>query len=163
MSDIHPSAIIADDVKLGDDIVICGGVVVGAEGLNLNRVDGKFVRKEVNASVVIEDGVFIGANTVVQRGLTRNTIIGENTYVGPLCNIGHDSQIGKSCLITGNTLICGYVDVGDGVRINPHSTILNRIKIGSGALVGISSLVMKDVPSDVTVYGHPARERSSGE
>ncbi len=92
MSDIHPSAIIADDVKLGDDIVICGGVVVGAEGLNLNRVDGKFVRKEVNASVVIEDGVFIGANTVVQRGLTRNTIIGENTYIGPLCNIGHDSR-----------------------------------------------------------------------
>jgi len=55
-------------------------------------------------------------------------------------------------------LLCGYVEVGDGARINPGSTIKNRVKIGSYAVVGIGSLVMKDVPDGVTVVGRPAIE-----
>jgi acetyltransferase-like isoleucine patch superfamily enzyme len=49
--------------------------------------------------------------------------------------------------------------IGNGVRIGSNSTIL-PVKIGDNVIIGAGSVVTKDIPDNVTVYGNPARIRS---
>lgn len=124
-----------------------------AQDKSLHRVESKGI-------VILEDNVDIGANSTIHRGKIGNTIIGKGTFIGPMCNIGHNVVVGKNCIISTGSLVCGYVEIGDNVRINPCSVIRNRVKIGAGALVGIGSLVMRDVPENTVVVGRPAVEIS---
>jgi len=155
-SRIHPSAYVAADVVIGAGCVIHPGARIGTLGLSLRRVGDHYERNESRGSVVIEDNVEVGANTVVHRGVEGDTVIGEGTFIGSMCNIGHDVRIGCHCRITPRVGVYGYVEIGDYVYIAPGCDILNRIRIGSRARIGIGSLVMRDIPKGVTVYGRPA-------
>jgi acetyltransferase-like isoleucine patch superfamily enzyme len=49
--------------------------------------------------------------------------------------------------------------IKDGVKIKLGVTVRNRMVIGNGALVGLGSVVVKDVPADCVVYGNPAKSK----
>ncbi len=57
----------------------------------------------------------IGANTTIDRGGTRDTVIGEGTKIDNLVQIGHNCSIGRHCLIVSQAGISGSVTVGDFV------------------------------------------------
>ena len=159
--DMHAEAhIFSDHVVMGKNCTISVGAIIGVEGLALKRrPDNTFELREHKGRVVLKDRVHVGASTIIQRGVTRDTVVGEGTHIGPMCNIGHDVQIGKNCRITGMNQINGYTTIGDNVYMAPGCNILNRLKIGSGAYIGIGSLVMHDVPENAVVYGRPAKPK----
>lgn len=157
---IHPSAVICPWVVIGKNCRIHAGAIIGGEGLTIGgRQKTGLRRKPAKARVIIHDNSEVGPNSVVQRGSTRDTIVGENTFIGPLCNIGHDVQIGKHVIITGKTNIAGFCIVHDGVLIGTGACIKNRIVIGKDSFVGIGSLVLHNVPPNTVVYGRPAKPR----
>ena len=49
--------------------------------------------------VIIQDDVEIGANTTIDRGAIRDTVIGEGTKIDNLVQIGHNVQIGRHCMV----------------------------------------------------------------
>jgi len=98
----------------------------------------------------------VGASSIIHRGVEKDTVIGEGTFIGPKCNIGHDNSIGKHCIIINGSMVSGNVTIGDFSRVS-SATIKNRIKIGHHATVGMGSLVMHDVPDFTTVVGRPAK------
>jgi acetyltransferase-like isoleucine patch superfamily enzyme len=53
--------------------------------------------------------------------------------------------------------ITGGVTLGEGVLVGSHASILPGIRVGDGAIVGAGSVVIRDVPAGVTVFGAPAR------
>ena len=108
--------------------------------------------------MIIEDDVDIGSNTTVQKGILRPTIIGKGTKIGPNCDVGHETKIGKYCIITGMTLVAGAIEIGDHTYVAPHSTIKNSVKIGKNVFVGMGSLVVNDISDGKTVVGRPAIE-----
>lgn len=151
MNDIHPTAWIAPDCIIGEGCRVGAGVRIGT----LGTVTG--IRRSKKGRVILGDGIDIGANTVIHRGVDQgDTIIDKNTFIGALCNIGHNVEIGEHCVIAPMSCISGYVKIGNKARIAPYVAIKNRIKIGDNARVGIGSLVMHDVPAGVTVVGRPA-------
>ena len=158
---IHPSAIVHDtayvfpDCIVGKNSRIQAGAKIGTLGLTMIE-RGK--RRPAEGIVIIEEGVEIGPNTVVHRGEKGNTIIRKFTFIGALCNIGHDVEIGEYCEIGPLSLLSGHVKVGDWVRIAPGVTVDNRIKIGEKAFLGEGSLVRHDVPPGKTVVGRPAMD-----
>ncbi len=159
----HNTAHVFPDCVIGENCRIGARAVIGSVGLIIRKIvsgDEANLLERIKSEgiVIVEDNVDIGANTTIHRGRDDDTIIGKGSFIGPMCNIGHNVKIGKNCMIGTQSLLCGHVEVGDGARINPGSTIKNRIKIGSYAVVGIGSLVMKDVPDGVTVVGRPAIE-----
>jgi len=157
---IDKTAIIHEDTVIGEGCVIKEKAIIGTEGLALSRRNkNRFCLRGHKGKVIIKNEVLIGANTIVQRGVTRDTVIGEGTKIGPMCNIGHDTIIGKNCRIAGMNQINGYVEIGNDVYMAPGCNILNRIKIGSGVFIGIGSLVMHNVPENTTVYGRPAKPK----
>lgn len=156
---IHSTALIFPGAIIGKHCVIHAHVIIGCEGLSLTKqTDGIFKPCKTACNVILKDNVHVYAGTMIQRGISRNTLVGKGTFIGPMCNIGHDTIIGENCVIAGMTQINGYVEIGDNVRINPGSTIRNRMKIGSNATIGIGSLIMQDVPEGAIFLGRPAVE-----
>ena len=71
------------------------GVRLGADGFGFAvGPTGELTKKPQERSVVLGDGVELGANTCVDRGSWRDTRIGDNTKVDNLVQIGHNVVIG---------------------------------------------------------------------
>ncbi len=142
-------------IKLGNNVRIGKGTVVGELPLNLEP-DGPWMkRKPVNAGVLIGDNVDIGANTVICYGSVEDTIIEEHAWIGHHCLIGHDAKIGAGSIICSGVKILGHVKIGKRCYVAPGSVIRNRMKIGENTIIGLGSLVTKDIPDNVIAYGHP--------
>lgn len=141
---------------IGDYCTIHSGAKIGTPTFNLKLKKGRRLRSIQKGVTVLEDGVDIGYNTVIQRGVERNTVIGENTFINNLCNIGHDVQIGMNCTIGLGVRMSGHSEMGQKTSISPGVTILNRVKIGQNVFVGIGSLVLHDINDHTRVVGRPA-------
>jgi UDP-3-O-[3-hydroxymyristoyl] glucosamine N-acyltransferase len=153
----HFAAILGPTV-IGDFVTIASSVVIGAEGQEWSR-NGTGVLREIphNSGVIIGNRVDIRANTTIQRGVARPTVIGDGTKIGPNCNISHEVRIGRDCLITGMTMIAGSAEIGDRVYMGPQSIVGSKHKIGNDVNIKIGSLVLNDVPDGLTVAGRPAK------
>ena len=153
---IEDFVVLKSGTIVGDDCFIHAGAKIGVPTFNLKFEKGKRRRTNQKGVTVLEDGVDIGYNTVIQRGVERNTVIGENTFINNLCNIGHDVQIGMNCTIGLGVRISGHTEIGTKTSVSPGVTILNRVKIGQNAFVGIGSLVLHDISDHTRVVGRPA-------
>lgn len=116
---IHPSAVIADDVELGE------GVTIGANAV-------------IETGVSIADGVSIGAGTFI--GIA--TQIGANSTLWSNVSVYHGVVIGEECLVHANTVIgadgFGYANnKGSWVKIPQLGTVI----IGDNVEIGASTTI----------------------
>lgn len=110
------------------------------------------------------DHVTIGAGTVISPGttLTTNIEIGRHVQVNLHCTIAHDAKLGDfvtlspGCHISGRVRVERSAYLGTGV-VMVHGMAGRPLVIGEGAVLGAGSVVIKDVPPKVTVFGVPAR------
>jgi UDP-2-acetamido-3-amino-2,3-dideoxy-glucuronate N-acetyltransferase len=114
-----------------------------------------------------------------------DTVIGDNTKVGSLAHIDYNVKIGNDCKIEGMTYIPPLTVIGNGVFVGPGVIFTNDpypmspkmigvhvednavicagsvlkagITIGKHAIIGMGSIVTKDVLPNTVVYGNPAR------
>jgi UDP-3-O-[3-hydroxymyristoyl] glucosamine N-acyltransferase len=155
---IHSTAVIHECVKLGDNISIGPGCLIGHEGFGYWRLMSDEIKRFPQiGGVVIEDNVEIHANVCIDRGALADTIIGEGSKIDNLVHVAHNCKIGKNVVIAANAMFAGGVEIGDNSWIAPSASILNGIKIGKNCVVGIGSVVLKDVPDNATVKGVPAK------
>ena len=156
---LHAGVHIYDGVRIGSNVIIHSGTVIGADGFGYERNEqGELVKFPHVGGVVIEDNVEIGANTCIDRGTLGNTHICAGTRVDNLVHIAHNVYVGTHAAIIAQTMVGGGTHVGDGTWVAPGACVRDRITIGDGATVGLGALVTKDVPDRVTVLGSPARE-----
>jgi UDP-3-O-[3-hydroxymyristoyl] glucosamine N-acyltransferase len=141
---------------IGDRVIIHPGVRIGQDGFGyLPSARGHQKIPQVRR-VVIQDDVEIGANTTIDRGGTRDTVIGEGTKIDNLVQIGHNCSIGRSCLIVSQVGISGSVTIGDFAVLAGQVGVADHITIGAGAVLGGKAGVMTDVPSGARWGGFPA-------
>jgi UDP-2-acetamido-3-amino-2,3-dideoxy-glucuronate N-acetyltransferase len=136
---------------------------------------------EVQDDVVIGSDTRVGSMTLIHSGAS----IGSGCTIGSHCNIctchiGDRVSIQTACHITRGVVVEDDVFIGPGVitlndkltggamayprirkgaKIGGGSVILPGVVIGENAIVGSGSVVTRDVPDGVTVYGNPARAR----
>ena len=114
---IHPNVIIYDDTIIGDNVTIHAGTVLGASAFYYKKRPEGYDQLISGGRVVIKDNVHIGALCTIDRGVTGDTIIGEGSKLDNQIQIGHDTVIGKKCLIASQTGIAGCVIIEDEVTI----------------------------------------------
>ena len=173
---LYPNVTIFDDTTIGAHTIIWSGTVIrerseigsycifhtnvsiGADGFGYRpSEDGSGLVKIPHiGNVVIGNAVEIGANSCVDRGKFSSTILGDGCKIDNLVQIGHNSVLGRSCIMAGNSGLAGSVTLGDGVVIGGSASIKDHTTIHSGAVVGAGSGVMNDVPAGKTVLGYPA-------
>ena len=155
---IHGNCFIFDNVKIGKNVSINAGSIIGSEGfgyeLNENGEYEKFIHI---GGVEIQDNVDIGANTCVVRGTLANTIIGEGTKIDNLVHIGHNAIIGKHCIITANNMVGGSVKIEDHSWLGPSSSTLNQLTLAKNSYAGLASVITKNIPPGEVWAGNPAR------
>ena len=105
---------------------------------------------------VVEADVEIGANCTIDRALFNETRIGAGTKIDNLVQVGHNAQIGRSCLLVSQVGISGSTRLGDGVVMAGQSGAAGHLEIGDGSQVAAKSAVFKSVPAGETVAGIPA-------
>lgn len=147
---IDPTATIYDNVYLGTGNVIGPGCVIGYPG----AIRGK---TEFKGTVDIGEGNTFGAGVVVCVGTEGTTYIGRGNIVMNMVNIGHNVRILDGCEIGAGTIIAGWATIEDDVKIKIGAQIRNRITIGKGALAGMGSNVVNNVPAGARVMGNPAK------
>jgi UDP-3-O-[3-hydroxymyristoyl] glucosamine N-acyltransferase len=158
---IHPNVSIMDNTVIGNHVVIQAGTVLGSDAFYYNTKKDRAVWYKKMPScgrVVIEDDVEIGANCTIDKGVSHDTKIGLGSKLDNMIHIGHDTVVGKNCLIAANVVIAGCVNIEDAVTIWGGCIINKTLTIGSGAVLLGRTGVSKDIPGNITYYGAPAQE-----
>jgi UDP-3-O-[3-hydroxymyristoyl] glucosamine N-acyltransferase len=153
---IKRRTIIGREVRIGANNTI-GGVGFGYE----KDESGKFELIPHIGNVVIEDYVEIGNNTAIDRAVLGSTIIRRNAKIDNLVHIAHGVEIGENSLIIANSMIAGSVVIGKNVWVAPSSSVLNKLNVEDNALIGMGAVVVKNVASNQTVVGNPAKDIST--
>lgn len=167
---VHENAFIGDNVVIENGVTIGGSVhleknvrvksnsVLGTDGFGFEFSPERFpVRIHHFGGLRIGENVEIGCNTVICRGTIGDTVISSDVKIDDHVFIAHNVRIGRRSMIIAGTEISGSVTIGDDCWISPQVTILNKVSIGTGATVGIGSVVIRDVESGSVVAGNPAR------
>jgi UDP-3-O-[3-hydroxymyristoyl] glucosamine N-acyltransferase len=141
---------------LGDRVILHAGVRIGQDGFGFAMGARGHIKVPQVGRVIIQNDVEIGANSCVDRGALKNTIIGEGTKIDNLVQIGHNVVIGRHCVIVGQTGISGSTELGDFVVMGGQSGAVGHIKIGSGAQIAGGSHPKNDVPAGARMGGTPA-------
>lgn len=149
---IYKNTILGHNVKLGSNNTI-GGVGFGYE----KDDDGTYVLIPHIGNVILRDGVEIGNNTTVDRGVIGSTILGENVKVDNLVHIAHGVVVGENSLVIANAMVAGSVRIGKNSWIAPSSSILNNKTIGDNCVIGMGAVVLKSVPDNDVVVGNPSK------
>jgi UDP-3-O-[3-hydroxymyristoyl] glucosamine N-acyltransferase len=155
---IHANAVIYDHAVIGDNVVVHAGAVLGADAFYYKKRPEGFDQLKSGGRVVIGDNVDIGALCTIDRGVTGDTTIGAGTKIDNQVHVGHDTVIGKKCLIAAQTGIAGCVVIEDEVTIWGQVGTTSGITIGGKAVILAQSGVAKSVKGGKTYFGTPAEE-----
>ena len=155
---IHANVTIVSDAIVGDNVVIGSGTVLGGDAFYYkNRPEG-YDQLLSCGRVVIEDDVHIGSGCTIDRGVTADTTIGQGSKLDNQIQVGHDTVIGKKCLIASQTGIAGCCIIEDEVTIWGQVGTNSGITIGAKAVILGQTGVTKSVAGNTTYFGTPIQE-----
>lgn len=146
---------------LGDRVYLYPGVRIGQDGFGYAMGPAGHLKVPQIGRVILQNDVEIGANSTIDRGANRDTIIGEGSKIDNQVQIGHNVQVGRHCVlvsqsgISGSTILEDYVVLGGKVGLTGH------IRVGMGAQLAGGALVSNDVPAGGKWVGIPAQPLKS--
>jgi UDP-3-O-[3-hydroxymyristoyl] glucosamine N-acyltransferase len=129
------------DVTIGERCIVHPGAVIGSDGFGNAPDQGAWVKIPQLGSVRIGNDVEIGANTTIDRGTLKDTVIGEvvgldnliqvahnvhigaHTAIAALVGIAGSTTIGKHCVIAGKVGIADQLEICDGVTVLAMTTV----------------------------------------
>jgi UDP-3-O-[3-hydroxymyristoyl] glucosamine N-acyltransferase len=153
---VGPNAVILENTTVGPGTYVGPGTVIGIDGTQTVELGSqKHFRISHAGGVRIGENTFIGANSVLVKGLFRDyTTIGRNVTIGNLVNIGHNCIIDDDAMILPSTIVSGSVTIGRGARVSPGAAIADSKRIGEDAWITIGAVVTTDVERQGRVSGN---------
>jgi sugar O-acyltransferase (sialic acid O-acetyltransferase NeuD family) len=152
------------DLELKPDDIDCIAAVGGGNGYarrsitELLKTHGFRPRSLIHRTAIISPLAILGSSLQILAGsiIGPYALIGDYTIVNSGANVDHDCTIGESCHLAPRSTLAGEVLVENNVFVGANATILPRLRICEGAIVGAGSVVTKDVAPDTVVAGNPA-------
>lgn len=154
---ISENAVIKSGVSIGDNTFIDVGVTIGSQGLLyiIEEKKNNVIFIHHAGGVEIGNNVTILSHTTIVKSIHEGylTSIGDNSIIGISTNIGHEAQIGKNVVMSSNCVIARRAQILEGAWIGPSSVIREHIIIGKFAQVKLGSIVVEDVKENQSVSG----------
>lgn len=113
----------------------------------------------IHPSSIISKSAKIGKGVIVKPGalISSDALVENNVSIEEYAIIGHDSVIHKHAQISSFVMIAGHCEVGEGTYIAISVPVRDTVKIGAHSVIGMGSVVQRDIPDGVTAMGSPAR------
>lgn len=102
---------------------------------------------KIAPGVWINAGCIIGYKAEIEPGVLINTG----------AQIDHHNVLKKCCQVDPGVVTAGNVTLRERSHVHTGSVIINRIEIGTDAIIGAGAVVTKNIPSNCTAVGVPAR------
>jgi UDP-3-O-[3-hydroxymyristoyl] glucosamine N-acyltransferase len=144
---------------LGARVYVYPGARIGQEGFGFASTKDGFLSVPQLGRVILEDDVEVGANTTIDRGSSRDTLIGAGSRLDNLVQIGHNVVLGRCCVIVAQVGISGSTVLEDFVRVGGQAAMAGHLRIGRGAEIGAQAGVMSDLDPGAKVLGSPAQPK----
>jgi len=158
---IHPHVSIISDCIIGDHVVIQANTTIGSDAFYYKKKTGGFEKMHSCGRVIIHDAAEIGAGCTIDKGVSGDTVIGHGTKLDNMVHIGHDTHIGKNCLLAAQVGVAGVVVIEDEVILWGQVGVQKDLTIGKGAVVLGASAVSKSLKGGITYWGTPVDEARS--
>lgn len=147
---------------IGDRVCILPGARIGQDGFGFSSYKGHHKKIFHIGRVIIEDEVEIGANTTIDRGALKDTIIGKNVRLDNLVQIAHNvelgmgsilvsqvgvagsTKLGKYCAVGGQAGFAGHLEVADGSRIAGQAGVQHSINVPGSIHFGTPSQPIRE-------------------
>ena len=151
---IKNNVVISERVRIGKFCYLKSGSIIGEDGFGFDFENDKTpVRLPHLGSVEIGDYVEVGSNAVISRGTMNNTIIAENVKIDDLVFIAHNVRIKSKTMVVACAEVSGSVEIGEHAWVGPNSSIIQKMKIGDGATIGIGTTITSDVSQGQKIMG----------
>jgi len=155
---IHANVAIYDNTIIGNNVIIHSGTILGADAFYYKKRAEGYDQLISGGRVVIHDNVGIGASCTIDKGVSGDTTIGEGTKIDNQVHIGHDTIIGKKCLIAAQTGLAGCIVIEDEVTIWGQVGMASGVTVGTKAILHAQSGVSKSLEGGKVYWGTPAQE-----
>jgi UDP-N-acetylglucosamine acyltransferase len=161
---VGPSLRIGAGTSVGAHVVLSGRTTIGRgnrifahAALGGDPQDKKYAGEDTE--LVIGDGNTIrefctfSIGTAPGGGATR---IGSDNWIMAYAHIAHDCRIGDHCVIANAVTFAGHVEVGDWAVLGGLTGVHQFVRIGSHAMAGGGTILLRDLPPFVICNGNPA-------
>ena len=170
---IHPTAIVAPSVVLGDgnhigpyaviegDVRIGDGNWIGPHvtiGMPAQYTTEKFeFSGQRTTGVTIGDRNVLREYVTVHQPSTYRTVVEDDCYFMAYCHISHDTVIRRGVNLANNTQIAGFSEIQEMANVGLSVVIHQFSTIGAYAMIGMAAVVTTDVPPFSKAVGNPMR------
>ncbi len=165
-------------VQLGDRVIVQPNAVIGADGFSFVTAEPSneertfqsmgrtqldppkdAVRHRIHSlgSVIVGDDVEVGANSTIDAGTVRATMVGRGTKIDNLVQVGHNVMLGEDCVLCAQAAIAGSAQIGDRVVLGGKSGVKDNISVGADVVLGGAAIVLNHVPAGSFMMGYPAQ------
>ena len=154
---IYPGAKIRENVIIGDNSIIRENSVIGGQGFGIEKnKDFKNIKIPHLGGVKIGKHVEIGALTTIVSGTINPTIIEDYVKIDDHVHLAHNCIIKSACIITACSEISGSVTINSNSWLGPNCSIMQKVTIGEGSIVGLGAVVTKSFNKGSILVGNPA-------
>jgi UDP-3-O-[3-hydroxymyristoyl] glucosamine N-acyltransferase len=142
---------------IGNRVIIHASCNIGQDGFGFAMSPQGHLKVPQVGRVIIQDDVEIGAGTCVDRGMNRDTVIGEGTKIDNMVQIAHNVTVGRHCILVAQVALAGSSILEDFVVIGGQAGVIGHATVGMGAQIAATSAVGRDVPRGERWGGTPAK------
>lgn len=128
-------------------------IISSIKSNNVNFVNIIHPDADISNTNLIGEGVIIYPGVI----MTTNIKIGNHVIISPKCGIGHETLIEDYVSLLWNVNVSGCVTIREGSLIGSGVTIIQNKIIGKECIIGAGAVVVKDIPSNCTAVGVPAK------
>lgn len=147
-------------------LLICAGKGASRRGI-LDRLTSLGVPPDgyatlLHPGVEVPRGCSIGDGSILLAGvvLTADVTVGRHVVGMPSVVLTHDCVVADFATVCAGVVLGGRVRVGGGAYVGMAASVRESVVLGEECVVGMGSVVLRDVPAGETWAGNPARRLS---
>ncbi len=139
---VHAHACLTRHARLGDDVTVHPGAVVGGDPQDLH------FDPATDSYVQIGDGTVLRENVTVNRSTVAGgkTVIGARCFLMACAHVGHDCVVGDNVVLANNVLLAGFVSLGSFTFVGGGAAFHQFTRVGESVMVGGLARITLDIP-----------------
>lgn len=154
---IHSGAVLREGTQLGQRVIVHNNAVIGSDGFGYAKTEeGRWLKIPQTGIVVVEDDVEIGAGTTIDRASVGETRISRGAKIDNLVQVGHSCTVGEDTLLCAQVGLAGSSHIGRRVILAGQAGVAGHLTIGDDVVLTAKSATSHDIPAGKVISGIPA-------